>query len=344
MLNFLVLVDIDALINEVKWSEPRELFYHSKNNLFNIFSMDSKKNIAESFSSSSNSEDVIVTEKLFVKSGELLPAKLHIIKCRHLFIVYGYQISISPDDAFQFSSMSFVNNFLRLFKDLILKTDFISQESSRYQFEQIQSINNELINTRRQLEKANANVRLANQDLNNKLVKDALTGLVSRYQFRAEMENLISKSPGSLGIFAFIDIDNFKKVNDTYGHAAGDSYLVEFANRLDSISMCESIKMRISGDEFGIFIYNISHEIDYEMDRLWEEIKTKVIHSTIKIGENEMQISVSSGMAVYGIDTVEIFKIVEYADFAMYKAKQKGKNCFAKFIFKEYEFEKGMTN
>lgn len=91
------------------------------------------------------------------------------------------------------------------------------------QFGKIQTLNNELINTRRLLEKANAQLNTLNETLNNRLVKDALTGLVSRYQYRAEMEFFIAKNPGKPGVFTFMDItlDNFKGVNDNYGHGAG---------------------------------------------------------------------------------------------------------------------------
>ncbi|MFA6783922.1 MAG: diguanylate cyclase, partial [Sphaerochaeta sp.] len=123
-------------------------------------------------------------------------------------------------------------------------------------FEQIQLLNNELVNAQRKLQKANIQLKHLNEELNNRLVKDPLTSLVRCYQYRSEIDRTISLQPKMLGLFAFIDIDDFKHINDTLGHAAGDQYLMEFARRLQSLDFgMATICMRIAGDEFGLYLH-----------------------------------------------------------------------------------------
>ena len=216
---------------------------------------------------------------------------------------------------------------------------FQSSESARVQFERIQGLNNELLNTRRNLEKANARLNLLNAELNNRLVKDALTGLISRYQFREEMEWAISSKQGK-GIFAFLDIDNFKAVNDTYGHQAGDDYLVEFARRMDNLALDNCLKIRIAGDEFGLFYYGLEKAEEDEIDFLWNKVQAGILSKPILLGEKELPIGLSAGFAIYDRDTANLFELVEFADYAMYRAKNSGKNCFRVFNREEYLQEK----
>jgi PleD family two-component response regulator len=132
-------------------------------------------------------------------------------------------------------------------------TDFMTGNEPviREQFVKIQKLNSDLVNTQRQLKKANSALNRLNQDLNNRLVRDALTGLVSRYQYRQEIELAISRAPEKRGIFTFVDLDDFKRINDTYGHAAGDRYLKEFADRLGRLPFDSLICMRSPATSSG---------------------------------------------------------------------------------------------
>lgn len=122
----------------------------------------------------------------------------------------------------------------------------LREDSARYRFEEIQKLNSEMINVRRKLEKANIEKDMANKELQGRLIKDALTGLIGRYQYWGEIDLVIKRNPGKYGVCSFIDIDNFKSINDIYGHAAGDAYLIEFARRLNEINIPNTLKIRIS--------------------------------------------------------------------------------------------------
>jgi len=209
------------------------------------------------------------------------------------------------------------------------------------QYEAIQLINNELVNTKRMLEKSNAQLNVLNSELNNRLVKDPLTGLVSKYQYHDEIKKRISQNPSSKGIFVFIDIDDFKTINDNYGHAQGDRYLVKVAEWLTNFEIPHAIRMRIAGDEFGLFIYGLDEINDNLIDEYWRLLVSALDKYKLDINEKWLDISVSAGFAVFNQDTTDIYEVIEFADFAMYKAKQAGKSQYRVFDYLEYNSVKG---
>ena len=219
-------------------------------------------------------------------------------------------------------------------EDETLITD--DERLARAQFEKIQKLNNDLLNMQRQLRKANAKLKQLNDDLNNRLVKDELTGLVSRYQYRTEIDMRIKAQPEKKGIFTFIDIDQFKQVNDQHGHRTGDVYLKSFARRLQALPFPDKICMRISGDEFGLYIHGYEQVLPEDISAIWQEIRRHVTGQPIEADGLKLSIFCSAGMAVYGEDTTEIYDLIEYADFAMYQAKRSGKNAYHRFSHEQY--------
>ena len=151
----------------------------------------------------------------------------------------------------------------------------------------------------------------------------------------------IREQPDKLGIFVFIDIDHFKEINDTYGHRTGDAYLQIFSKRLQQIDFSNKICMRISGDEFGLFLHGFTSVDETDMQNIWNEIETKVLSGPAIIDGISVPFRCSAGMAVFGLDTREVYDLIEYADFAMYQAKKKGKNQFQRFDMNLYRKEKG---
>ncbi len=210
---------------------------------------------------------------------------------------------------------------------------------SDFFFNQIQKLNNELVNKTRETEKMNQQLNHLNKILNDRLIKDPLTGLTSRYQYRDEMMLAINLSPKAMGVFCFIDVDNFKDVNDQYGHQTGDKYLITFAKRLQKININPKIAMRISGDEFGLYFHGYDHIDDKVFENIWDQISKHVMQPII-INDVEHLLSFSAGFAVYGKDTKDIHLMIEYADFAMYQAKRSGKNRYIAFDHSIYLREK----
>lgn len=334
MISFLIFTDDQGIIMEIRLSEPP--FFISRLNL----------PITEIFKNDEGSKIKKLLAQKFVTSFDDLPGfklknddisiRLHVITTGKRKMLFGLD-----DESFQ--KIKGNNVTKKLLSDLLLSfnrssADFqlLDKDMVQMNFEQIQLLNNKILNTERALQKERLKLEILNKELNNRLVKDTLTGLVSRYQYRAEIEQCIASAPDKNGVFVFIDIDDFKRVNDTYGHAVGDKYLIEFARRLESIPIENSVKMRISGDEFGLYLHGHEHLDTEYMYKIWEFIQKYVLYGPISTDSGDTPLTVSAGMASYGEDTKEVYDLIEYADFAMYKAKRSGKNRCEIFDSLEY--------
>ena len=175
-----------------------------------------------------------------------------------------------------------------------------------------------------------------------KLAKfDTLTGLPNRHMFKEELSltyksSKLLKKPFTL---LFIDLDNFKYVNDVYGHEAGDILLQTIAKRFSNVIRKESdIVSRLGGDEFTIILKGI-----YQKENI-EKIVKKLIETANKpISINErVKVNVSASIGIYIFnftDTIE--QIIANADIAMYKAKELGKN---RFVFYNSSMKKEVSN
>ncbi|HID5235423.1 TPA: sensor domain-containing diguanylate cyclase [Citrobacter freundii] len=155
-------------------------------------------------------------------------------------------------------------------------------------------------------------------DLNSQAKRDALTGLANRRLMRKTIDSWCDENKG----FAIlsIDIDHFKKVNDTYGHTAGDDALKSLATVLESNCRSEGIAVRAGGEEFFILIPDISIE---RARSIAEKVRTEVQNTQIEIVGF---ITVSIGVTTWKPNTSSISEAFEQADKLLYAAKQNGRN------------------
>ena len=175
---------------------------------------------------------------------------------------------------------------------------------------------------------------IGDQRQDNLQAKDALTQLPNRHGFEEQLSSAVKRSTrmGKTIALAFIDLDHFKPINDSYGHHVGDAVLVAVAERLNkTVRACDYVA-RLGGDEFVAIIEDISYDEDITpiISRVVGAIK-----ETFHIGNHHIDISCSVGVAVYPGDG-DIAKLMVCADAAMYKAKENGKNQF-KFYDAEIE-------
>lgn len=342
MINFLVFVDHQGKIQETQWCQPTDLILGKYFRLSELFDESSGHKVESFIETCCAVKSGICSEK----QGMTLKNSSANLQLDGLYVdgqllVFGVERTGSCPEMLENTMIGIVHSFMYTIKSYFENHIFYNDESIRQNFERIQLLNNELVNTRRKLEKANIQLNQANLVLNNRLVKDALTGLISRYQYVSEMSSLIDSQPGKMGVFVFLDIDNFKSVNDGYSHAAGDQYLIEFARRLKALPLEGVVAMRLSGDEFGLFHYGLETLADTVFSDIWKLIQDHVLYGPISIPPHELALSVSVGMAVYGRDTAEIFELIDYADFAMYSAKAAGKNQYCVFDRVSYDLSKG---
>jgi len=159
---------------------------------------------------------------------------------------------------------------------------------------------------------------------------DMLTSLPNRRRLFLEIERAASRSDRDKNEFAllFIDLDGFKSVNDTLGHKVGDGVLIQIANRFSELVRKTDTVARFGGDEFVILLTDIS-DSQFLIGRITEVLE--VARKPIIIENEEIVLSVSVGVCIYPNQIDDADKLVDYADIAMYKSKELGKNTFSFF-------------
>ena len=161
---------------------------------------------------------------------------------------------------------------------------------------------------------------------------DFLTKLPNRGSMIEKLKNEVTraKRQNFLDAFLFIDIDNFKAINDTYGHHIGDLLLIAISDRLSSLIREEDYIARISGDEFCIMLLDLDN--NYEKASIFvKDICEKVLHYISKpffLDDYKINITISIGIKIFPSDDEDINEIINKSDTAMYKAKENGKNRY----------------
>lgn len=150
---------------------------------------------------------------------------------------------------------------------------------------------------------------------------DQLTGIPNRILFRDRLEHavLLSERDGIPFTLMYLDLDGFKKVNDTFGHDAGDELITTCAQRLrDSMRKSDSVA-RIGGDEFTLLLQHIDSPTD--IAHIAQKV-IDVISSPIQVGSHQVTVGCSIGIANYPEAGGDIHTLQKHADMAMYQAKQ----------------------
>jgi len=159
---------------------------------------------------------------------------------------------------------------------------------------------------------------------------DQLTALPNRQLFFSRLQHAVAQARRHAHYVAvfFLDLDGFKRINDTLGHRVGDQLLQEVAQRLKNNLRESDTIARLGGDEFTIILSEMTQTKSATL------VAQKILHlfqEPIEIGDNELSISTSIGISLYPNDGTDVESLVRHADFAMYQAKSQGKNCFQLF-------------
>ncbi|AXA90353.1 bifunctional diguanylate cyclase/phosphodiesterase [Massilia sp. YMA4] len=159
---------------------------------------------------------------------------------------------------------------------------------------------------------------------------DALTGLPNRNMFQERLRHEMRKArrDGSYLALLFIDLDQFKQINDTFGHAQGDALLIEATRRIGGCMRASDTLARIGGDEFVAILPGLAAMPDAE--RVAQDV-IAVLNRPFDLSGQQGLISGSVGIALYPSDAADAEELLRHADQAMYAAKNGGRNRYSYF-------------
>jgi len=155
--------------------------------------------------------------------------------------------------------------------------------------------------------------------------RDSLTELLNHRSFMAEAERELSRATreGRTACFMMIDIDHFKRVNDSHGHALGDAVLKAFADACRAFFRSEDLIGRLGGEEFGVLFE--SEDPMAVLERA-EDFRSMVENLSVESEQSAVSITVSIGIAMRGAQGTSLERLIREADTALYEAKKLGRN------------------
>jgi diguanylate cyclase (GGDEF)-like protein len=170
----------------------------------------------------------------------------------------------------------------------------------------------------------------AEQRIRHNAYHDSLTQLPNRALFQDRLTQEVGRArrAGSNTAVLLLDVDRFKTINDTLGHAAGDMLLVEVAKRLKSRKREGDTIARLGGDEFVLIVSDLRHKEDAA---LVAEQLLEVLKPPIQIAEHDLHVSASIGIAIFPDDGDGGASLLKSADMALYRAKELGRDNYQVF-------------
>ncbi len=160
--------------------------------------------------------------------------------------------------------------------------------------------------------------------------RDALTGLFNRRRLHDELNRLLAAAERhkSRGALIFFDLDEFKYVNDTFGHRAGDTMLIRIAGEIGALVRRNEILSRLGGDEFALLMPDATEK---EAEALAERVVRAIAQIPFHFEGQNFRLTTSLGIALYPEHGVNTEDLIAHADAAMYQAKEAGKNAWRKY-------------
>lgn len=175
--------------------------------------------------------------------------------------------------------------------------------------------------------------------LENRADTDLLTELNNKIATERKIKEYLEKNPDKKGMLFVLDVDNFKKINDTMGHAFGDEVLRTLGHQIQAEFRATDIKGRVGGDEFILFL----KDVDNDEAIMKQADKVAAFFRNFKAGEYvKYSATASIGVAIYYKDGKDFETLYKAADKALYRAKKRGKNQMA-FYDSSYDVRRGIV-
>lgn len=193
--------------------------------------------------------------------------------------------------------------------------------------DEIDILDNSEINVSMQLEDMHDQIKTHNKELQQLVLFDTLTGLANRRALLDEIENTLKLTGQSFALL-FLDLDNFKRINDSLGHHNGDELLKVVSSRLKSCVRSSDLVTRLGGDEFCILIRELRTPED---GRIIATNVLNILKNPLRLQSTEIIISASIGIVSSPENGTTTEELLQNADIAMYQAKAKGRNKYQHF-------------
>ena len=157
--------------------------------------------------------------------------------------------------------------------------------------------------------------------------RDSLTGLYNRHRFQEELSRMLVEAERrrTHGALLFFDLDEFKYINDTFGHRAGDAMLIRVAGEVGALVRRSEIFSRLGGDEFAVLMPDAA---EADAVRLAERITRAISQIPFRFEGQNLRLTTSLGIALYPTHGADAEGLIAHADAAMYQAKEAGKNAW----------------
>lgn len=198
--------------------------------------------------------------------------------------------------------------------------------------DEIDILDNSEMEVSLQLENMQGQIQSHNQELQKLVLFDTLTGLANRRAFHDEIQRCLASKDNTFALL-FLDLDNFKRINDSLGHKAGDDLLKIVGKRLNSCVRGTDMVARLGGDEFCVLVRQLRTEDD---GRIVATNILNILKNPLRLEATELIVSASIGIVTAPKDGNTTEDLLQNADLAMYKAKAMGRN-------KYHLFDKSMT-
>lgn len=196
--------------------------------------------------------------------------------------------------------------------------------------DEFQTLSHELNALAQTIDKREKALQASQHQLEHRSNTDTLTGLANRRLFYASLERAITLAQHHNTTLAviFLDLDDFKAINDTLGHDIGDELLQNVALRLTQALPQKTLLARMGGDEFTLLIEDFS-----DISSLLNLAQTLVhlFNTPFELAENTIFITASIGISLFPKDGENLVSLIKYADLALYQSKNKGRNTFSFF-------------
>lgn len=178
-------------------------------------------------------------------------------------------------------------------------------------------------------------LNIQRQKINEMAFYDSLTGLPNRRLLIDRLQHTLASSTRSIlhNALIFIDLDNFKTLNDTLGHDIGDLLLKQTAQRLTACMRQEDTVARMGGDEFVIILENLSNHIqeaEFQVETINKKILT-ILNQPYQLANHNRHITPSIGIVIFSGNQFSIDELMKRADIALYQAKKAGRNTIRFF-------------